>query len=234
MAQSFDTKFLNEQQAYYNARSSEYDDWFYRRGRYDRGPEINQIWHDEAAAVRQALADFNPTGDVLELACGTGIWTQELAKYSTSLTAVDGSAEMLEINRGKLQNPAITYKQADLFKWEPDQSYDVVFFSFWLSHVPEKQFAPFWDAVKRALKPNGRVFLIDSLPKKESRSTNNSAVDANSSVQKRLLNNGSEYLIVKRYYELDKLTDQLNQLGWESSLEATPEYFFYGSATPQP
>ncbi len=230
MNQKIDDSFLNEQQAYYNARSSEYDDWFYRRGRYDRGPEINQIWHDEAAVVRQALADFNPTGDVLELACGTGIWTAELAKFSDSITAVDGSAEMLAINQAKLQNPNVVYQQADLFNWRPEQQVDVVFFSFWLSHVPEGQFAPFWNNVKQALKPNGRVFLIDSLPKKESRSTNNSAVDANSSVQKRLLNNGNEYLIVKRYYELEKLANQLSQLGWETAFESTPEYFFYGSA----
>ncbi|MEM8861468.1 MAG: class I SAM-dependent methyltransferase, partial [Chloroflexota bacterium] len=229
---NFDESFLNNQQAYYNARSAEYDDWFYRRGRYDRGPEINQVWHDEAAMVRKALATFNPTGGVLELACGTGIWTVELAKYSSSITAVDGSAEMLAINQAKLQNSSITYQQADLFNWQPGQIYDVVFFSFWLSHVPEDRFVPFWDAVKRALKPNGRVFLIDSLPKKESRSTNNSAVDASSSMQKRLLNNGNEYLIVKRYYELEKLSGQLNKLGWNAAFEATPEFFFYGSITP--
>jgi 8-hydroxy-5-deazaflavin:NADPH oxidoreductase len=49
------------------------------------------------------------------------------------------------------------------FNWTPTQEFDMVFFGFWLSHVPMAQFADFWQMVKVALKPNGRVFFVDSL-----------------------------------------------------------------------
>ena len=58
---------LLEQIAYYRARANEYDEWFFRQGRYDRGPQFNQQWFDEAAQVREALHAFKPEGRVLEL-----------------------------------------------------------------------------------------------------------------------------------------------------------------------
>lgn len=51
--------------------------------------------------------------------------------------------------------------QADLFAWEPDRRYDVVFFGFWLSHVPPARFGSFWALVADCLKPQGRVFFAD-------------------------------------------------------------------------
>lgn len=48
-------KNLQEQVDYYRARASEYDEWFYRIGRYDRGREINQRWFNEVAVVKSAL-----------------------------------------------------------------------------------------------------------------------------------------------------------------------------------
>jgi hypothetical protein len=39
-----DGELLEGQLAYYRARADEYDDWFLRRGRHDRGPEWNRRW----------------------------------------------------------------------------------------------------------------------------------------------------------------------------------------------
>src|SRR4051795_9790280 len=44
----------------------------------------------------------------------------------------------------------------DLCSWQPDQAYDVVFFAFWLSHVPENHADRFWRNVHDALRPGGR------------------------------------------------------------------------------
>lgn len=93
---------LDEQMAYYRARAAEYDEWFYREGRYDRGPAETRAWFDEVRIVSEELGRFGVRGDVLELACGTGIWTALLARRASSVTAVDASVEMLSINRAKL------------------------------------------------------------------------------------------------------------------------------------
>jgi ubiquinone/menaquinone biosynthesis C-methylase UbiE len=82
-------ELLHEQIAYYRARASEYDEWFLRTGRYDRGEEQNSRWFAEVAEVAAALDAFRPAGRVLELAAGTGLWTERLARYADHITALD-------------------------------------------------------------------------------------------------------------------------------------------------
>ncbi len=110
---------LAEQARYYRERAGEYEDWWFRRGRYDHGPETNARWFADAAEAQDALERFDPAGDIVELACGTGLWTQRLAPHAASVTAVDGSPEMLELCRARVNDPHVSYIQADLFAWSP-------------------------------------------------------------------------------------------------------------------
>ena len=98
---------LQEQIDYYRARAGEYDQWWLRTGRYDRGPEENARWFAEAEQLRQALEDWRPRGAVLELACGTGLWSRELARFADSLTLVDSSPEVLAINASRVEHPHV-------------------------------------------------------------------------------------------------------------------------------
>jgi ubiquinone/menaquinone biosynthesis C-methylase UbiE len=219
---------ISQQIAYYQARAGEYDEWFLRRGRYDRGPELNRRWFDETAELRRALAVFRPAGEVLELACGTGLWTLELLRYATNITAVDAAAEVLAINRERTKSSKVSYLQADLFNWQPDREYDLIFFSFWLSHVPPERFEPFWTMVGRALKPGGRVFFIDSQYESSSTAKDHHLGEQESTRVTRKLNDGREYQIVKVFYETHDLSQRLLKLGWDCTLKSTENYFFYG------
>ncbi|HVA20104.1 MAG TPA: class I SAM-dependent methyltransferase [Solirubrobacteraceae bacterium] len=100
---SGDEGLLAEQAHYYRARAGEYEDWWFRRGRYDHGRDANAAWFAEAAQAEADLERFGPAGQVLELACGTGLWTGRLAAHATSVTAVDASPEALAIARGVCQ-----------------------------------------------------------------------------------------------------------------------------------
>jgi ubiquinone/menaquinone biosynthesis C-methylase UbiE len=113
------------------------------------------------AELEAELERFAPRGDVLELAAGTGNWTRQLVRSADRVTAVDAAPEVLDLNRAKLDG-AVDYVVADVFTWEPPRAFDVCFFGFWLSHVPSGHFAAFWQLVARALKPDGRVFLVDN------------------------------------------------------------------------
>lgn len=114
---------LQEQIAYYRARAGEYDQWFLRQGRYNRGAELNAHWFSEAEQVQVALDTFAPTGRVLELACGTGLWTQHLVRYADSVTALDASSEVLAINRARVGDDKVRYVQADILDWTPNGQY---------------------------------------------------------------------------------------------------------------
>src|SRR5580698_8641397 len=92
---------LRQQLDYYRARAAEYDQWWLRQGRYDRGAALNAQWFAEAAVVSSALAAFRPAGRVLELAGGTGIWSEQLLPFAANLTVLDGSPEMLAVNAAR-------------------------------------------------------------------------------------------------------------------------------------
>lgn len=222
-------KFLKEQIDYYQARAGEYDEWFFRQGRYDRGPELNQRWFNEIGIIRQALDLFKPEGEVLELACGTGIWTQYLLRFTDRITAVDAATEALAINQRRTQSSSVRYKQENLFSWQPDKEYDLVFFSFWLSHVPPERFEAFWNMVSRALTPEGRVFFIDSQYEPTSTARDHQLREEQSTVVNRRLNDGREFQIVKVFYYAPDLSQRLGKLGWSCAIKETESYFLYGS-----
>lgn len=221
---------LASQLAYYRARASEYDTWFLRQGRYDRGEAHAQRWFGEVAQLECALTDFSPHGDILELACGTGWWTERLSEYGTSLTAVDASPEAIALNRERLPSKHITYVQADLFAWEPERTFDTVFFSFWLSHVPPERFEGFWSLVRRCLKPGGRVFFIDSSYAPEATARDHTLNNPDAVSVTRRLGDGRTFEIVKVFYEPEPLEAQLGALGWKASVRQTETFFLHSTA----
>jgi demethylmenaquinone methyltransferase/2-methoxy-6-polyprenyl-1,4-benzoquinol methylase len=219
---------LREQLDYYRARAAEYDEWWTRRGRYDRGESLNARWFAEAAALASALAVFAPAGRVLELACGTGIWTEKLAGVGSHVTALDGSAEMLALAARRVRSANVRFVEADLFAWQPSERYDVIFFGFWLSHVPPLRFGDFWRLVESCLAPGGRVFFVDSRYEPTSTAVDHRLAEPQSAVQRRRLNDGREFEICKVFYEPAELARRLSSLGWISDVRATPRYFIYG------
>lgn len=220
-------KILQKQIEYYRARAKEYDEWFYRIGRYNRGEENNQRWFHEVAIVREALHKIPPVDDILELASGTGIWTQELLDIGKKITAIDASEEMIAINRSKLASSRVEYYKTDLFTWRPNAEYDLVFFAFWLSHVPPNLLDSFLSKVNQSVGIGGQIFLIDSCLEPTSTATNHIIEDDGNIYKTRKLNNGQEFHIVKIFYQPDELQNKLNQAGFQAEIKITDNYFIY-------
>jgi SAM-dependent methyltransferase len=228
-----DRELLDEQIAYYRARAAEYDEWWLRTGRYDRGEEQRRAWFAEVAQLEAALRDARPAGQILELACGTGLWTRHLVEAAASVTAVDASPEVARLNAERVRSPRVRYVQADLFAWRPDRLYDFVFFGFWLSHVPEHRFVEFWRMVRSALRPGGQAFFVDNLFGQEQTATDHKAIDR-AGVVERKLNDGRAFNIVKIFYEPTALQGRLRDLGWSGYVRSTGRFFIYGCVSPTP
>lgn len=226
-----DDDLLAEQRSFYRARAPEYDDWWQRRGRYDRGEAQLLEWQRQVATLDAALDAFGPAGNVLELAGGTGWWTQRLAETADRLTVVDSSPEALALNRERVGQPDVRYDVADLFEWQADSSYDVVFFSFWLSHVPRARFGDFWSLVRSCLAPSGRVFLIDNRddPMPDSSLRDPYVVEYGTDLHLRTLSDGSQYRVIKVMYEPGQLESLIAAEGWSVEIDAT-RWFIFGTA----
>lgn len=205
-------ELLAEQIAYYRARAPEYFDGVIP-GAVDGGE------------IEAALDAFRPAGDVLELACGPGTWTAQLLRHADRLTAVDASPEMLAIAASEVAGDArVTFVHADLFEWRPERRYDVVFFGYWLSHVPLERFAAFWSLVDDCLAPAGRVFFADD----GYRTPDELIEGESSSTIRRRLNDGSRFRAVKVPHEPAELEQRLARLGWRISVTRTSGPFYWG------
>ena len=226
-------ELLAEQIAYYRARAPEYDRWWERTAQYELDPALHEEWESEkrelAALVDDWLDPFGG-GRVLELACGTGIWTSALARRFGEIVAVDAAPETIAIARAKLPpDDNVRFVEADVFAWEPDGEFDVVFFSFWISHVPPDRFAAFWSLVERALAPGGRAIFIDNKPRDGVWPP--VAPRADSFVEVRSdLSSGDIHRIVKRYFEADELRQLVAGLGWRADVTSTKRFFVAGFA----
>ena len=228
MTDPVSSRTLNDMVDYYRARANEYDEWFYRRGRYDRGPESNARWFAEADEVFAALDALGIAGDVLELAAGTGIWTERFVPTASSITVVDASPEMMAINRARVASERISYVQADLFTWQPTRTYDAVCFCFWISHVPTERLDAFLKTVAKALRPGGKLFFVDGRRELTSTAVDHQLPEADTQLMMRKLNDGREFEIVKNYYDPVKLAARLVATGLDVMVRETQTYFIYG------
>jgi SAM-dependent methyltransferase len=164
----------------------------------------------------------------LEIGCGTGRRTEWLLSQARSITALDASAAMLELARHNVGDARVHWELADVFRWEPVGHYDVVFFAFWLSHVPIARFDEFWRLVARCLGPEGRVFFLD-----EGRHDRwqEEHIDSAVPLVRRRLRDGSEHKVVKVLWEAQELEDKLTGMGWRIAVQnAGP--FYWGQGSP--
>jgi demethylmenaquinone methyltransferase/2-methoxy-6-polyprenyl-1,4-benzoquinol methylase len=206
-------ELLAEQIAHYRALAPEYEDHALP---FAGGEELSR-----------ALEAFRPAGTVLELACGQGHWTRQLVHHADEVTAVDASPEMLAIASSRVSSDKVRFVQADIFDWTPERRYDVVFFGFWLSHVPMERFDAFWATVARCLEPGGRVFFVDDA----FRSVDELVEGASSATIRRQLNDGRAHRIVKVPHQPADLERRLRALGWAVDVTGLPGPLYWGAGS---
>jgi 2-polyprenyl-3-methyl-5-hydroxy-6-metoxy-1,4-benzoquinol methylase len=189
---------LAEQIAYYRRRAPEYDATSYG---------------DVAAAQRRIaplVAGMRPAGRLLEIACGTGMWTAALADHADSVLAVDAAPEAVEIARRRVGRADVTFEVADIFDFRPAARFDTIFFSAWLSHVPARRFDEFWQLLAGLLADGGRVLFVDEPVDERAKE---SFVGAET-VERRLTD-GTTFHIVKTFIDPPDLQRRLAGQGWD-------------------
>ncbi len=210
-----DERLIASQIAYYRARAREFDGGH----------------HHPIPALTRALRGFEPHGRVVEIACGTGIWTAEILRHSVqTLLCIDAAPEMLAIHETQIDDVRVRREIHDLFRWEPEEVFDAAFFAFWLSHVPPSRFAEFWALLRRAVGPQGRVFFIDD--DHRASATEELIEDSPVPAVRRTLTDGSEHVAIKSFHEPAELATRLSDLGWAADVQSVGDRFLWGMAQP--
>lgn len=174
---------------YYAARAKEYDQIYAKPER-----------QTDLRLIEQWLPSRFEGTRVLEIAAGTGYWTQFIAPNAESVLGLDASAETLQIAQGRPNNERAQWLVGDAYALPvSSEPYDAAFAGFWFSHVPLARQKEFLLGLNKTLKSGARVVMLDNLYV-EGNSTPLTKPDLEGNTyQIRKLADGSSHQVLKNY-----------------------------------
>lgn len=201
---------------YYNLRAGEYEEI------YNRDDPVRQA---EQRKIAEAVKRYFDGRRVLEVACGTGYWTKLLAETAKYICAVDSSPEMLARAKAGKYGCPIDFMLEDAYglKFKPGY-FNGGLANFWFSHIPTKAIESFMESFHRVLGPGARVFMADNVLIPGLGGDLHRPEGSPDTFKLRKLQDGSEHLVLKNYYEPEQLLEIFSR--YNSSLSS--ENIFYG------
>lgn len=203
-------------QRYYADRAAEYD-------RVYRKPERQ----GDLARLRETLRGLLRRHRVLEVACGTGYWTEPIGRVAESVLATDINAEVLSIARERCGSiPGLRFPQADAYALDGvDGDFSACFAGFWWSHIPKARIPAFLSSLSAKLAPDALVVFADNRYVPAS-STAISRTDADGNTyQQRKLEDGRTYEVLKNFPDEAELRALLGDAGAQVRFGALTYYW---------
>jgi len=138
-----------------------------QHGRFLAEHGAGEIWNWESPAgklrwarrVKMLSRHLRPGMSVLELGCGTGYFTRELACSGANIVAVDVSPDLLEIAKANSSAPNVRYEIQNAYELSyPDAVFDSVVGSSVLHHLEIQEAIR---EIYRVLKPSGTIYFTE-------------------------------------------------------------------------
>ena len=183
---------------------------------HERAKEYEKVYlnPDEQADLRAAekiFQDLFADKTVLELACGTGYWTERIAKTASSILATDINESVLEIARER-QPENVVFAVADMFDLAVTKKFNAVFGGFIFSHILLQDLNRFLGRVRSFLQPDGTIVFVDCKAvdgtKHDPRNITKTD-DCGNTFQTRKLENGTSHLVLKNFPTKEFLSQKL-------------------------
>ena len=201
---------------YYSKRAREYEQVYEK-------PERQR----ELAWLRERVPRLFRGRTVLEVACGTGYWTQHIAPTAHRVYAGDINESVLEIAREKpIPQGKVTFMRADAVTLEGmPPGCNAAFAGFWWSHVKKSAVRQFVSNLAGRLEPGSVVGILDNTFAPGS-STPLARTDAEGNTyQMRKLANGEPYEVLKNFLTPQELTEAIRPVAREAHLESLAYYW---------
>jgi ubiquinone/menaquinone biosynthesis C-methylase UbiE len=205
-----------EMQRYYSKRAAEYEQIYQKP---ERQHELD--W------LRGRIPELLAQRTVLEVACGTGYWTQFIARKARKVHACDINESVLEIASDKpIPKSRVNFFKADAISLEGVPSgCDAAFAGFWWSHVKKSGIEQFVANLSTRVEPGSRVVILDN-QFAEGSSTPISRRDAEGNTyQMRHLANGEQYEVLKNFPSSAELAEAVRPVAREAHLETLTYYW---------
>ena len=175
---------------YYAKRASEYENIYLKP---ERQSDLEQLQKTISEAFRGL--------DLLEIACGTGYWTQFASRSAKSIVAVDYNEEVLAVARKKDYGSCpIMFLKGDVYVLgEVDGTFSAALLGFWWSHVLKANLDGFLQVLHSKLSEGATVIILDNRYIEGSSTPISRSDGYGNTYQTRRLTNGSTYEVLKNF-----------------------------------
>jgi 2-polyprenyl-3-methyl-5-hydroxy-6-metoxy-1,4-benzoquinol methylase len=181
---------------------------YYRR----RAAQYEQIYawperQTDLEVLRKEIPVRLAGREVLEIACGTGYWTERIARSAQRIVATDLAPEPMAIARAKdYGSSPVAFVSADAYALDESLgSFDAAFAGFWWSHVPLSRRAAFLGSLHARLRPQARVIMFDNRYVARAMHPIVETDAEGNTYQRRRLADGSENRVLKNFPSEDEL-----------------------------
>ncbi|HRI58830.1 MAG TPA: class I SAM-dependent methyltransferase [Saprospiraceae bacterium] len=200
---------------YYAKRAAEYEAIYNK-------PERQSDLSTATKLLQEIFKDQN----VLEIACGTGFWTEKIARTARFILATDINESVLEIARNKnYPNNNVQFEAADLYRIQPEKPADALFGGFIWSHIKIEELGHFTDKLNALVKPGSTIVLMDNRFVPGSNTPIAEQDAQGNTYQSRKLQNGESYLVLKNFPEREAIEAVLT--GKAQRLQYIPLHYFW-------
>jgi SAM-dependent methyltransferase len=165
------------------------------------------VWRRDLEALADAMVRALSGRRVLEVACGTGFWTEIVAKVAEHVTAIDVSEKMLTIaHKRKKSSSNVEYRRGDAYALaEVSGEFNAGLANFWFSHVPKARIGEFLHGFHKKLGKNAVMFMADNVYMPGIGGQLVTKVGIEDTFKLREGSNGLKYEVLKNYYNRDIL-----------------------------
>jgi demethylmenaquinone methyltransferase/2-methoxy-6-polyprenyl-1,4-benzoquinol methylase len=201
--------------AYYARRAAEYERIY---AKPERQADLD--------ALRARIGKIFNGKRVLELACGTGYWTDVIASKAAQVTAIDLNEEVLEIARTKPNAARVTFQRGSVYEIaDLGRVHDGLFAGFWWSHVPLEKLDGFLNDVSSRIKPGAMIAFLDNRYVEGSSTPVSRRDEKGNSYQARKLDDGSTHEVLKNFPDEGELIRRVSRHGWGAHVDLLPHYW---------
>ena len=200
---------------YYAKRAAEYE-------RIYAKPERQA----DLAALKARIGKMFAGRRVLELACGTGYWTDVIAGSAAQVTALDLNEEVLAVARAKPNASKVSFVRGSAYEI-PDfgRRHDALFAGFWWSHVPLEKLDGFIADCLSAVAPGALIAFLDNSYVEGSSTALARRDSRGNSYQLRSLDDGSNHEVLKNFPTESELIQRVSRMGWGANVELLDYYW---------
>lgn len=208
---------------YYAQRAAEYDQVYEKLER-----------QGDIAALGRSLTQAFAGRDVLDIAAGTGFWTERFADGARSTTVCDVNEKTLLVARSRRTwTDTVTFACCDAFALhEVPGAFDAAFVGFLWSHVDLEHLDRFLDGVIRRLEPGATVVIVDNTYVEGSNHQVTRTDESGNTYQQRRLADGSEWEVRKNFPSPEEVAARLARHGVAATITSTTYFWTATFQTP--